>query len=462
MRASRAAADYARRVSFPRLAEVRAAPVPAQEAAWLKRAARVFQILALLLLPGLFVRYAHGNLEGNDFSVYYTAARAVLDGVDPYSVEGAGGRPLVYPPGFAVLLAPLAALPFSVAAVLWTALSFAAVFASLWLCLDLLGLSRGPAAWTVGGLALVCSGRMLDSELGNGQANHWVLLGLAACAWLLARARPALGGVALSLAIVAKVTPLLLAVYLVGRREWRALAGVLAGLAVAGALLPALALGPRASLDANLTWARAVVGPVLWRSASARPPDRDRPGREHGLSLRALAHRHLTWSQAASHVDEPVFVNSFAWSPRSAERVYQAVALLALVLAMLALGPRPARDGTRRLLEVSVVAATMVLIAPLSRKAHFVVLLLPFVYAVAQTMRHPQDRAALAWVLPPALIFVATSPGVIGKQAAAVALAWGAYTAAALWLWAGALHAAWRDSPERTASPGGPACDPRS
>jgi hypothetical protein len=360
--------------------------VPAREAAWLKRAARVFQILALLVLPGLFVRYAHGNLEGNDFSAYYTAARAVLEGVNPYSVEGAGGRLLLYPPGFAVLIAPLGALPFAVAAVLWTALGFAAVLASLWLCLDLLGLSRGLAAWTVGGLALVCSGRMLDNELGNGQANHWVLLGLAACAWLLARGRPALGGALLSLAIVAKVTPLLLAVYLAGRREWRALAGLLAGLAVAGALLP-VALGPRAAADANLAWARAVVGPVLWRSASVRPPDRDRPGREHGISLRALAHRHLTWSQAASHVDEPVFVNSVAWSPRSAERVYQAVALLAVVAAMLALGPRPARDGPRRLLEVGVAAATMVLIAPLSRKAHFVVVLLPFVYALAQTLR---------------------------------------------------------------------------
>ncbi len=432
-------------MSHPSLAEIRPAPLSARETAWLKRAGRVFQILALLLLPGLFVRYAHGNLEANDFSVYYTAARAVLDGVDPFSVEGASGRPFVYPPGFAVLLIPLAALPFPVAAVLWTALGFAAVLASLWLCLDLLGLSRGPAAWTVGGLALLCSGRMLDSELGNGQANHWVLLGLAACAWLLARGRPALGGAVLSLAIVAKVTPLLLAVYLAGRREWRALAGVLAGLAVVGALLPALALGPRAAADANLAWAHAVLGPVIRSPAPVSPPDPDRPGRVHGISLRALAHRHLTWSQAASHVDAPVFVNSVAWSPRTAELVYRAAALLALAAATLALGARPARDGSRRLLEVSIVAATMVLIAPLSRKAHFVVLLLPFVYAVAQTLR-PGGRATLAWVLPPALVFVATSPGVMGKQGAALALAWGAYTAAALWLWAGALHAGWRDA----------------
>jgi len=439
------AADYARRVSHPTLAEVRAVGTPARETAWLRRAARAFQILALLLLPGLFVQYARGNLEVNDFSIYYTAARAVLDGVDPYSVEGPSGRSFVYPPGFAVLLAPFAVLPFAVAAVLWTALGLVAVLASLWLCLDLLGISRGPAAWTVGGLALLCSGRMLDSELGNGQANHWVLLGLAACAWLCARGRSALGGVALSLAIVAKVTPLLFAVYLAGKREWRALAGLLAGLAVLGALLPALALGPRGALDANLTWADAVLRPVVRSAPRPTPPDRDHPGRVHGISLRALAHRYLTWSQAASHLDAPVFVNFVAWSPRTAELVYRTATLLALAAAALALGARPARDGPRWLLEVSIVAATMVLIAPLSRKAHFVVLLLPFVYAVAQASKGGR-RAALVWVLPPALVFVATSPGVMGKPGAALALAWGAYTAAALWLWAGALHAGWRDS----------------
>jgi len=424
---------------------MREAASPAREAVWLKRAGRAFQFLALLLLPGLFFQYARGNLEINDFSIYYTAGRATLDGVDPYSVEGPSGRSYVYPLGFAVLVAPLAALPFPAAAVLWTALGFAAVIASLWFCLDLLGISRGPAAWTVGGLALVCSGRMLDSELGNGQANHWVLLGLAGCAWLSARGRPALGGVALSLAIVAKLTPLLLAVYLAGKREWRALAGVLAGLLVFAALLPALALGPRGALDANLAWADAVLRPVVRTPPPSAPPGRDRPGRVHGISLRALAHRHLTWSQAASHHDAPVFVNSVAWSPRTAELVYRTVALLALAAAALALGVRRARDGPRWLLEVSIVAATAVLIAPLSRKAHFVVLLMPFAYGIAQASK-PGGRAALAWVLPPALVFISTSPGVIGKPRAALALAWGAYTAAALWLWAGALHAGWRDS----------------
>jgi hypothetical protein len=411
---------------------------------WVARASRVSKILAMLVLPGLFVTYAHGNVEINDFSVYYTAARAVLEGIDPYSVKGPSGRPFVYPPGFAVLLVPLAALPHAAAAVLWTALGFAAVLGSLWLCLDLLGVARGAAAWTVGGFTLLCSARMLDSELGNGQADHWVLLGITASIWLVARRRAALGGFALAFAIVAKVTPLLLVAYYAARREWRACAGVAAGIVILAGLLPALALGPRAAFDANLAWARAVVQPVLPGAPRSTTPRAEAPGRVHGYSLNALVRRHLTRTQAAAQHDEPVFVNAVSWSARTAESIYHAVALLVLGVTALALGVRPPRDAPRWLLEVASVATTMVLIAPLSRKAHFVILLLPFAYGVTRVLQR-SSRAAAVWVVPPALVFGLTSPGVIGDRASALALAWGAYTVATLWLWAGALLASWRD-----------------
>jgi len=417
-------------------------------APWVARASRGFQILAVLLLPGLLVSYAHENVEINDFSVYYTAARAVLEGADPYAVEGPSGRPFVYPPGFAVLLVPLAALPHAAAAVVWTALGFAAVLGSLWLCLDMLGVARGAAAWTVGGFTLLCSGRMLDSEFGNGQANHWVLLGIVASVWFVARRRAALGGFALAFAIVAKVTPLLLVAYYAARREWRACAGVTAGIVILGGLLPALAMGPRAALDANLAWARAVVQPVLPGAPRSAQPRVEAPGRTHGYSLRALFRRHLTWTQAAAHHDEPVFVNAVSWSPRTAESIYQAVALLVGLITALALGVRPPRDPPRWLLEVASVATAMVLIAPLSRKAHFVVLLLPFACGVTRALQR-RSRAAAAWVVPPALVFGMTSPGVVGDRVAALALAWGAYTVATLWLWAGALLASWRDRRQR-------------
>jgi hypothetical protein len=213
-------------------------------------------------------------------------------------------------------------------------------------------------------------------------------------------------------------------------------------------LLPALALGPRAAADANLTWARSVVLPVLPGAPRSTPLGAEAPGRAHGYSLHAFVQRHLTRTQAATHHDEPVFVNAVSWSARTAESIYQALAILVLLVTALALGVRPPRDPPRWLLEVASVAATMVLIAPLSRKAHFVVLLLPFAYGVTRALQH-RSRAAAAWVAPPALVFGLTSPGVIGEHAAALALAWGAYTIATLWLWAGALLASWRAGRQR-------------
>ncbi len=413
-----------------------------------KYASLGFKILAVLLLPGAFIRYAHGNLELNDFSVYYTAAHAVLEGLDPYATRGPSGRPYIYPPGFAVLLAPLAALPYPVAAVLWTVLGFAAVLTSLWLCLDLLGVARGATAWILGGFTLVCSGRMLDGELGNGQANYWVLLGIAASVWLVARRRAALGGFALAFAIVAKLTPLLLVPYYAMRREWRACAGVAAGIAILGGLLPALALGPRAALDANRAWVRTVAQPTLPHLERTTRQPSDVPARTHGYSLRSYVLRLLTFTRAEAHYDEPVFVNAVAWSARTAEAIYLGLALLALAGLALALGTRPPRDPPRWLLEVACVATTMVLISPLSRKAHFVVLLLPFAYGVTRALED-RSRAAAVWVVPPALVFGLTSQHVIGDHAAALALAWGSFTLATLWLWVGALLASWRGRRQR-------------
>lgn len=55
------------------------------------------------------------------------------------------------------------------------------------------------------------------------------------------------------------------------------------------------------------------------------------------------------------------------------------------------------------------------------------------------------ERADCGSEWPPVPIFGATSPGVIGDDAATLALAWGAYPFATLWLWAGAPLVARRE-----------------
>lgn len=53
---------------------------------------------------------------GNDFTVFYAAARQVLPTGDPYDIAIRAATPYLYPPLFAQLLTPLAWSPLPVAA----------------------------------------------------------------------------------------------------------------------------------------------------------------------------------------------------------------------------------------------------------------------------------------------------------------------------------------------------------
>src|SRR5436190_1904675 len=93
----------------------------------------------LLLIVELLVKIALG-LRGyaylGDFRVFWEAGRDVLAGRSPYPAADpallARGQSFVYPAPAAVLMAPLALLPFTLGALLWTLLSAAALPAALW------------------------------------------------------------------------------------------------------------------------------------------------------------------------------------------------------------------------------------------------------------------------------------------------------------------------------------------
>ncbi|HJS09369.1 MAG TPA: glycosyltransferase 87 family protein, partial [Pirellulales bacterium] len=63
-----------------------------------------------------------------DFTVYTEAGAAFFDGRDPYEVSNPRGWHYLYPPLFAILLAPLAALDTQTQAVVWYFVSVAACF----------------------------------------------------------------------------------------------------------------------------------------------------------------------------------------------------------------------------------------------------------------------------------------------------------------------------------------------
>lgn len=171
-----------------------------------------------------------------DFATYYLAAQALSAGQSPYVpasldvlANRQGGIPHVaylYPPAFAVLLVPLALLPFPAANALWFGLNLACYLAGVALLLRLLAL---PIAWRRALLGLSLLVPALHHTLELGQVTS-LLLALAAGALVILqrnrRGAEIVGGALIGAAAAIKLFPLLWALPLLVRRSWFALAGL--------------------------------------------------------------------------------------------------------------------------------------------------------------------------------------------------------------------------------------------
>ncbi len=141
-----------------------------------------------------------------DIHAYYEAAARLNAGLPLYAAQSDVNGPhyYFYPPLLAIVFRPLALLPFQFAAVIWEALTVAAFGLTLWL----LGLRR-RRTWIAVGLL----GGPIAWSITIGQAQVLVTL-------LLALGSPAAVAVAAQL----KILPALIALYWIGRRDWRSLA----------------------------------------------------------------------------------------------------------------------------------------------------------------------------------------------------------------------------------------------
>jgi len=162
-----------------------------------------------------------------DFDAFWTSGRAVLHGVSPYPAlaalphvaERSTFAPFVYPAPGAVGMTPFALLPFGVAAVLWLALSAAAVAVALRLL--------GVTDWRCYGAVFLSV--PVVAGLGIGTMSPLLALGVAV-AWRY-RDRALVAGAAVGAVTVAKLFLWPLALWLLCTRRYRAAAVAIGGAA---------------------------------------------------------------------------------------------------------------------------------------------------------------------------------------------------------------------------------------
>lgn len=167
---------------------------------------------------------------GNDFLVYYEAAKMFLLGLNPYHGLLTRTFPFNYPPPALLFLFPLAFFDFNTANIIWNLLSVASILTSIWLVMQISGLSKKfflPLA-----VLFTIFFFPVKFDIGNAQINHFLLLFCALSFYFYQRSRKNLSAVFLAAASAIKIAPLIFVLYFVIRRDWQQLIRLVAFLLV--------------------------------------------------------------------------------------------------------------------------------------------------------------------------------------------------------------------------------------
>jgi len=413
-------------------------------------------ILTVVVLCVLTTAVMVGKLRKGDYKdaeVWYDAGRRVLAG------ETLEGLPSYrYPPAFAVMIAPLCALPFPAFFLGWYGTNLALFFVSLRLASHLVSSpadrqGRPPPAdcrtrWLAAALVAV----LAVDNLFLGQTN---ILVMALVYWALlevARNREWRAGLPLAAAIAVKVFPAPLLGYLAYRLRWRAALSTLAWCVLLFLALPAPVRGPARHYRETAAWWQRVVGPYLSRG---RAGDWGQHALDFGnQSLQAVAHRYLRRVDAhvmARRPSGPLYVNVAKLSEPQVNAIILGLFAGLAVSFLAACGWEQPAEPLPRAAEHSLAVILLLVVSALSWTYFFVMLLLPALTALELLRERRRLRAFSIWMLRAGLwsLPVATLLLVNASARALGALCW-----ATLLLYSGLAMACWdiRKAPSSSAS----------
>ena len=314
----------------------------------------------------------HSLFDGRTLAGW-RAVREFPDRGDMYDVIG---HKRAYPPFFAFAFLPFSLGPLMLGAVLFALFNAVAIFLCPWWCVRAM---HKPGTEPPLGLVVLVALLMLPMMLNvmvRSETDMMILACVCGGLFLMARSgRPAAAGVLFGFAAAMKLTPGLLALYLLWRRNWRALAGMALGGAVFAGIVPCLVIGGDATVRRHLRWRDEVLIPYGEHGAGSIIA---KPYRDINQSLTAAMCRFLTDTHPADLKGDDWHVNLADWPTQRVRKLagYAKLALLALLLAVW-WGKDTAQTPVLRALTIGTALIGMLEISEVSLTTHHVVLMIP-------------------------------------------------------------------------------------
>jgi len=423
--------------------EERAAFADAGQSRWTKGRIASLVLLLALLTVGLISTL---NRQKGDLIVYTRAATRALEGTEAYVVEPSS---FTHPPAQLILFTPVALFPRTGERVAWYLINVALLAGVAWFLRSIVRAevaARGTKLRTVWFIVIVLAvcARYLTAPLENQSNDLPILFLMTWCAYARGVGRDVLGGGAAGAATALKATPLLYLPILVWHRR---VGGVMSFVVIAASLsLAPDFLFPR---EDGMRWVQAWYDTFVGKNEIGAPAEAEGGWMAWNVLNQSLGGTLYRLSRPETFSREALRDFSL-WSPTDGVLRATTLAAQAGVLALVALavgwpsaGAKDAPDRRmRRLGEVSAVVCGMVLLSPMSSKAHFCVLLLPTTYMLLHLSTRGRDLIVAGCLLATFMLGSLTSKGMIGVPLGDAVLARGSVTWCALILLIGTVRVA--------------------
>ncbi|MBX3395906.1 MAG: DUF2029 domain-containing protein [Phycisphaerae bacterium] len=368
------------------------------------RAARL-RVRIIRILAVLFACYCVG--DAISFLRAWDKRKPTLKRFLPYAAEiGSDDRlyqkhpDYIYPPFFLTILKPLAHVPAPVAALIWQTIKYGCIIAAFSLSWRMFRV-HGPRFDWVRIVSVIVAARFIHSDLRHGNINLFIAAMIIGAGVLLVRRQRFLCGLLIALAACIKVTPGLWALYLLYKRDVRALAGCWVGALLALVVVPGAIIGFERNHALLMQWRSHVIDSFVEKGTI------DSDGMNQSLS--AVMNRWLGHSEVPGK-DRVAILQCGDSAIRLAYRG-AALGLLALTFWIARAGPGSPYDQT--VLDWALLAPVSLALSGLTWTGHFCLLIPGIVGAFAWIERSRgegrRDPTTIALAAAAAAMFILTT-----------------------------------------------------
>jgi hypothetical protein len=335
----------------------------------------LFLVCCIVLTADVLGPEILGSGKTKDYPLWFWAGRQVLQGRDLYPSNPGGYFEFIYPPLSAILLAipsyfgkiPLYLfLSVANAAAWWMTAQFSNAMT---------GSGRKTPPWLFALPGFVTVSFVFDM-FDLGQPNLVLLVMMLFGFRLLQHKRPWMAGGMFALATAIKVFPVAVFPYLLWRRQWAAVAGMVVFLGVLLLVVPAPVRGFQRNISELKTWYQGMVGSSSEQGFGQRAEQNWSWVNQSIIAVTHRLTRPVNYNQD-NPAKPPQFMNVVDLDFKTANWVVIAISL-AIGLGFIAV--MPARSRITRLSEaeeLGILFCLMTVASPLARQYYFIWLFFP-------------------------------------------------------------------------------------